>query len=114
MVKESTFCTSCYGVILVRRRLGTRFDEEFATRAKKWPTISFSMGCSHRDLGPLIRIDGRFTTERYTDLLEDYVIPYINDFYTRFMNNGENIFWLSDYSPGSHSKCGARFFCIKY
>jgi transposase len=116
MVDESTFCTSCYGVILVRRPLGTRFDEEYLQHVQRSGRRLVSVwGVLTGDgLGPLIRIDGRFTAERYTDLLEDHVITYINDFYTQFMNNGENIFWLSDYSPGSHSKCGARFFCIKY
>ena len=32
-------------------------------------------------LGPLIRINGRFDSERYEDILDDIVLPYLEEQY---------------------------------
>ncbi len=77
MVDESTFCTSGYGDTLVRRPLGTRFDEQylkFVQKSGRW-SISVWGILTGDGIGPLVRIDGRFTAERYADILEDYSIP---------------------------------------
>ncbi len=48
---------------------------------------------SAQGLGPLIRIDGRFDSERYLEILDNTVLPYIEDEF-----EDGNIFYYQDNS----------------
>jgi len=116
MVDESTFCTTSYGVTLVRRPLGTRFDEQYLKFVQRSGRRSVSVWriLTGDGLGPLVRIDGRFTAERYADILEDYAIPFIEHSYTPYLNGNQNMVWLSDNSPIHTSNLVQVFFVIYF
>ncbi len=92
-VDESCFRTGSAVRTLVRRPLRTPFDEHYVKTIGRSPVSVF--GIMHANgLGLLIRIDGRFDSERYIDILDDVVMPYVEE---EFIN--DNFFYYQDNSP---------------
>ena len=94
-VDESMFYTSKLGPKCVLRSRSTRFNEEFLN------LIDFSGGCSvsvfgaltSTGLGPLMRIQGHLNSEKYCEILEDYVLFLQEKF------PDDNFYWLQDNCP---------------
>ncbi|KAH6922278.1 hypothetical protein HPB50_011940 [Hyalomma asiaticum] len=75
---ESTFTSKWDQQQRTWRTQGTRFDAPNLHRVASSGRCSVNVwGSISKDgLGPLVRLDGRFTAAAYTDLLDSVVIPY--------------------------------------
>ncbi len=78
---ESTFMTGHAVRALVRRPIGTAFEEKFIVekaQSGRRPIPVFGTLCS-RGTGPLVRIEGRFDAEKYIEILDETVLPFVED-----------------------------------
>ncbi len=95
-VDESTFQTGSAVRTLVRRPIRTAFDERYIKTVANSGRRSVSVFgiMSANGLGPLVRINGRFDSERYLQILDETVLPYIEDEF-----EDGNVFYYQDNSP---------------
>jgi transposase len=100
-VDESTFQTGSAVRTLVRRPLRSPFDERYLKTVANSGRQSISVFriMSAQGLGSLIRIDGRFDSERYLEILDNIVLPYIEDEF-----EDGNIFYYQNNSPIHRSR----------
>jgi hypothetical protein len=66
---------------LVRRPIGTAFEERFivekAQSGRRFVPV-FGILCSV-GIGPLVRIEGRFDAEKSIEILDETVLPFVED-----------------------------------
>lgn len=98
-VDQSMFCTSKLGHKRVIRAKGTRFHEEYLDLVDHSRRVSVSVFgvLTSTGLGPLIRTNGRLTSEQYCEILED-CIPFLCE---KFPD--DNFYWLQDNCPVHYS-----------
>jgi hypothetical protein len=107
-VDEATFQTGHAVRTLVWRSIGiqTAFKELYILSNAQSGRRSFSVfGMSGRGLSPLFRIDGRFDSQKDVEILDNIVLPYIED---RFPN--DHIFYYQDNSPIHRSRIATHWF----
>jgi transposase len=106
-VDESTFQTGHAVRNIVWRPIGTAYDEKYIIPKAQSGRRSVSVFglMSSRGLGPLIRINGRFDSEAYIDILDNTVIPYIEE---EFLY--EDIYYYQDNSPIHRSRIVTNWF----
>jgi hypothetical protein len=66
---------------LVRHPLGTAFEERFIVEKAQSGRRSvpvFSILCSG-GIGPLVRIEDRFDAEKYIEIIDETVLPFVED-----------------------------------
>jgi hypothetical protein len=66
---------------LIRRPIGAAYDERYIVEKAHSGRKSISVfGLMHAQaIGPLVRIEGRFDAEKYIDILNETVLPYIEE-----------------------------------
>jgi transposase len=102
-VDEATFQTGHAVQTLVWRPIGlhTAYQEQYITPKAQSGRKSVSVFgiMSARGLGPLIRINGRFNSEKYIDIINNTVLPYVEDEFP-----AENFYYYQDNSPIHRSR----------
>ncbi len=86
-------------------RPDTPWERLFGDLWEWWRSVSVFGITSSRGLGPLIRIDGRFDGDNYINILNDTVLPYIDDEF-----NLEEFFYYQDNSPVHRSRIARQWF----
>jgi hypothetical protein len=86
--------------------MGTAFQNQYIVPKAHSGRRSVSVFgiVSSRGLGPLIRIDDRFDGDNYINILNDTVLPYIEEF------NLEEFFYYQDNSPVHRSRIARQWF----
>lgn len=81
IVDESTFMTGHAVRTLIRRPIGAAYDERYIVEKAHSGRKSIPVfGLMHAQaIGPLVRIEGRFDAEKYIDILNETVLPYIEE-----------------------------------
>ncbi len=105
---EATFQTGHAVRTLVWRPIGiqTAFEERYILPNASGRRSVFVIGImSGRGLGPLFRIDGRFDGQKYVEILNNIVLPYIGD---QFPN--DHIFYYQDNSTIHRSRIATHWF----
>jgi len=106
---EATFQTGNAVRTLVWRPIGiqTAFKERYVLPSAQSGRRSVSVFgiMSGRGLGPLFRIDGRFDGQKYVEILDNIVLPYIED---QFPN--DYIFYYQDNSLIHRSRIATHWF----
>jgi hypothetical protein len=81
IVDESTFMTGHKTRTFVRRPIATAYEEKYIVQRAHSGRKSLPVfGLMHAEaIGPLVRIEGTFDAEKYIDILDDTVLPYIEE-----------------------------------
>jgi hypothetical protein len=81
IVDESTFMTGHKTRTLVRRPIATAYEEKYIVQSAHSGRKSLPVfGLMHAEaIGPLVCIEGTFDSEKYIDILDDIVLPYIEE-----------------------------------
>lgn len=109
-VDESTFET-CYKTReLVRRPTGSAFNEKYVTNLQKTGKRNvsvFGLMTAH-EFGPLIRIENTFTAEQYCNILNETVLPYIEEHF------GDHFYFYQDNSPIHKASRSMNWFRLNF
>lgn len=102
LVDKSTFKTISAVRTLVWRPFRTAFDVRYVKTVANSGRRSVSVfGIMNANaLGPLVRIDERFESEQYIEILNNTVLPYIVD-----DSNGVNIYYYQNNSLNQSINC---------
>jgi hypothetical protein len=95
-VDESTFMTGHAVRTLVRRPIGAAYDENFIVKkghSGRRSVSVFGLLCAG-GVGPLVRIEGRFDAEKYVNILDNTVLPFIEESFA-----DGNFHYYQDNSP---------------
>lgn len=79
---EKTFCSDLDQKHLVYRPCNSRYEPEYVTEQRLSGRISATYWGAITLNGPisdLVKIDGRFNSEKYIDILSRYVLPFIQE-----------------------------------
>ena len=81
IVDESTFMTGHAVKTLIRRPINAAYDQKYIVERAQSGRMSIPVfGLMHAGvIGPLVRIDGAFNAEKYIDILNDTVLPYVEE-----------------------------------
>jgi hypothetical protein len=106
-VDEATFQTGYAVRTIIWRPMGTAFQNQYIVPKAQSERRSISVFgiMSSRGLGPLIRIGGRFDGGNYINILNDTVLPYIEEEF-----NLEEFFYYQDNSPVHRSRIARQWF----
>ncbi len=106
-VDEATFQTGHAVRTIVWRPVGTAFNSQYIVPKAQSGRRSVSVFglMTSRGLGPLIRINGRFDGENYVNILNEMVLPYIqNEF------NFEQYYYYQDNSSVHRARIVREWF----
>lgn len=94
-VDESTFQSGAAYQELARRPRGCAYEDQYVQPINKSGRKSVSVFgiMTQNGLGPLVRIEGMFNSNRYLDILNQVVLPYAEE------NFGDNFYYYEDNSP---------------